>query len=71
MQRLLRAPDVAQILNVQISTVYSLARRGLIPHVRLNEHSRRPLIRFRRSDVEELLRAKTIADPKSGTEDAR
>ena len=59
MERLLRAEDVANVLNLQRSTIYSLVRRGLIPHVRLAQGSRRALIRFRREDIEQIIRERS------------
>lgn len=60
-ERFLRASAIAPMLNVRTSTVYALCRRGEIPHVRLSEGRRRPLIRFRMSEIEKFLRDRTIA----------
>ena len=60
METLLRAKQVAEILNIRVSTVYALAHRGAIPYVRVAKGSRRPLIRFRASDLEKLLTTHTI-----------
>ena len=57
MESLLRAIEVAKILNVRPSTVYDLAHRGVIPHIRIARGSRRSLIRFRHSDLERLIEA--------------
>ena len=59
MEELLRAKQVAQILNVRTSTVYDLVHRGAIRYVRIAQGKRRSLIRFRASDLEEILRQRT------------
>jgi excisionase family DNA binding protein len=60
MERLLRAAEVAQVLNLRPATVYALAHRGVIPHVRLAQGGRRALIRFRAEDLEEFIRTRSI-----------
>jgi len=60
MEPLLTADDVARILNVKVSTVYDGVYRGLIPAVRIWKGRRRTLIRFRRSDIEEFIRERTV-----------
>lgn len=60
MDPLLRAKEVAQILSVRPSTVYELAHRGVIPHIRISQGARRSLIRFRATDIEALLRERTV-----------
>ncbi len=57
---LLTAEDVARLLNIKPSTVYDAAARGRIPAVRLWEGRRRPLIRFRREDIEKLIEDRTF-----------
>jgi len=57
---LLRAEDVAQLLNVRVSTIYDAAARGRIPAVRLWQGRRKALLRFRVEDIEQLVREKTI-----------
>ena len=57
---LLTAEDVARLLNIKPSTVYDAAARGRIPAVRLWEGRRRPLIRFRREDIEQLIEDRTF-----------
>ena len=39
-RKLLRIPTVAQILDVTEDRVYSLAREGVLPHVRLGRQIR-------------------------------
>jgi len=60
MEVLLRAKQVAEILNVRPSTIYDLAHRGLIPHIRISQGTRRTLIRFRSTDLEQLLHDRTV-----------
>lgn len=57
---LMTAPEVAERLRVRRSTVYAAAKRNEIPHIRLWQSGRRALIRFRRSDVEQFLKDRTI-----------
>lgn len=58
--QLINARRVAEILDVRISTVYALCRRGELVHIRLGEGRRRPLIRFRFEDLQALLEQRTI-----------
>ena len=55
MDALLIVPEVAEILRVRPTTVYSLVARDILPHVRIAQGKRRALIRFRRADVETFL----------------
>lgn len=59
-EHLLRAHQVAEMLNTRVSTIYALCRRGELVHIRLGEGRRRPLIRFRREELESFLRQRTI-----------
>ena len=54
--QLLTAEEVAQILRLKPATVYEAASSGRIPCVRLWQGTRRALVRFRRDDIEELIR---------------
>ena len=56
--QLLRADQVAEILNVQTSTVYEWARMSYIPHVRIGIGEKKPCIRFSRNAVEAWLKEK-------------
>ncbi len=60
MQKLLRVQQVASIMSLQVSTVYELCRRGVLPHVRIAQGKRRALLRFREEDIEQLIRDRTI-----------
>jgi len=55
MEPLLTAEQLSKILNVRVSTVYEWARMGYIPHLRLGVGTKRPLVRFSRTAVEEWL----------------
>jgi excisionase family DNA binding protein len=54
------AQRVAARLAVKVATVYAAAADGRIPCVRLWEGHRRGLVRFRREDVEKLIRERTV-----------
>ena len=63
---LLRAEDVARLLNVRVSTIYDAVARGRIPAVRLWEGRRRPLLRFRREDIEQVIQERRDGSPAVG-----
>ena len=48
---LLRAEQVAELLNVQPSTIYEWARMDYIPHIRFGTGKKKPPIRFEREEV--------------------
>jgi len=54
------AHEVTPLMGVRASTVYDSAYRGDLPVVRLWEGRRRALVRFRRADIPDLLRARTV-----------
>ncbi len=60
---LITAEAVAKLLSVKVSTVYDAVARGRIPVVRLWSGRRRPLLRFRREDIETLILERTVAGP--------
>lgn len=60
LESLLTPRQVAEILAVQPVTVYAAAAQGKLPCIRLWEGRRRALIRFRRDDIEKVLRDRTI-----------
>ena len=51
----------ARITGIQVSTLYSLVCQRRIPHIRLS----RRMVRFRRSDLEGWLQARSV-EPSSG-----
>ena len=53
---LLTANEVARLLAIQPSTVYAFAAKGTLPCVRLSKGRNRDLLRFRREDIEKLIR---------------
>lgn len=53
---LLRAQAVAELLSLRPATVYKLCHLGVLPHVRLTDGARRPIIRFRLTEVAAWLR---------------
>ncbi|MCP4002650.1 MAG: helix-turn-helix domain-containing protein [bacterium] len=56
---LLTAEEVGRILRLKPATVYEAAASGRIPSVRLWRGQRKALVRFRRDDIEELIRDRT------------
>lgn len=65
MEALLRASEVARILSLRPSTVYALAHRGVLRHVRIAQGARRALIRFRPSDIEKLIQGQYSVSSKT------
>jgi len=57
---LITAEEVAPILRVKVGTVYDAAWRGLIPCVRLWTGKRKSLLRFRRSEIEQFIRDRSV-----------
>jgi predicted DNA-binding transcriptional regulator AlpA len=55
---LLEARIVARMLSLRVSTVYAAAKAGRLPHVVLWAGRKRPLIRFRRADIEAFVLAR-------------
>jgi excisionase family DNA binding protein len=47
LEELITAPEVAEMLQMRLSTIEDYARRGILPSVKLGRHRR-----FRRSEVE-------------------
>ena len=58
-ERLLTVEEVARLLSVKPGTVYDAASDGRLPVVRLWEGKRRSLLRFRREDIERIIRERT------------
>ena len=58
---LLTAEQVAVILNLKPSTIYDAAARGRIPCVRLWQGRRRAVVRFRREEIEKLIRERSCS----------
>ena len=57
---LLSAAQVAEILNIKKSTVYEAVARGRLCVVRLWRGKKRTFLRFRRSDIEEFIRQRSL-----------
>lgn len=55
-EQLLTAKEVADLLRLAPSTVFDAATRGKLPCVRLWRGRRKSVLRFRRSDIEDLIR---------------
>ena len=58
---LLRAEQVAEMLNVKVSTVYEWVRMNYLPSIRLGTGDTKPLVRFERSAIEQWLETKRKA----------
>jgi len=59
---LLRATEVAALLNTKLSTVYALCRRGDLPYIRLAQGRRRAMIRFSREDIDRVIQKRRVPD---------
>ena len=59
---LMTAEEVGKQLRLKPATVYEAAADGRIPCVKLWRGSRRALVRFRREDIEELIRTRRTGD---------
>jgi len=58
---LLCAHEVAQILQLRVSSIYDAVAKGRLPAVKLWQGRRRAVIRFRREDIEQFIeRQRTI-----------
>jgi excisionase family DNA binding protein len=53
---LLLPSEVAGMLRIKVNSVYAAAAAGRLPAVRLWRGRRKSLLRFRRQDIEELIR---------------
>ncbi len=58
---LIDAQIVARMLRLKVSTVYAAAKAGKLPHVVLWRGRRRPLLRFRRDDIESLMKGRATS----------
>ena len=61
MEKLLTAKQVAELLEVKISTVYDWVSRGVIPYVKLSR-----LVRFKKTEVFRWVESHTLY-PKSSS----
>ena len=59
-ESLLQADEAAAILKVKTGTLYDWAKKGLVPHVRILAGRKRPVIRFRRTDLARFIEARTV-----------
>ena len=57
--KLLDADEAAALLKVKRGTVYDWAKKNVLPHIRILAGEKRPVIRFRRSDIEQFLKDRT------------
>ena len=68
-ESLLTPNQVAGLLSVQPSTIYAAAARGAIPCVRLWKGRRRTLLRFRREDIDRLIRERSSSECSKAEDD--
>jgi excisionase family DNA binding protein len=54
-EALLKAEQVAELLNVRVSTVYEWVRMDYIPHIRLGTGAKKPCVRFSSTAIDEWL----------------
>ena len=59
LEPLLTAEDVSRLLNLKVPTIYDAVAKGRLPAVRLWRGTRRSVIRFRRQDIEKLIRERS------------
>ena len=52
---LMRAEEVAELLNIKVQTIYTWAAMDYIPSIRLGMGTKKPAIRFDRSAVVQWL----------------
>lgn len=57
---LLAVEEAAAILKVKPGTVYDWVSKGILPHVRILAGKRRPVIRFRRSAIEQFVQQQSV-----------
>ena len=55
MEALMRARDVANLMNLRVSSIYAMCDRNLIPHVRFTEGRKRALIRFKADEIQAFI----------------
>ena len=59
-EALVDATAVGKHMKIAKATVYDQVAKGLLPHVRLWSGTRRTVIRFRMSEIEQFLRDRTV-----------
>ena len=59
-EQLLTADEVAARLRLKPQSVRDAAWRGKLPHVRLWQGKKKCLLRFRKRDIDELIRSRTV-----------
>jgi excisionase family DNA binding protein len=65
MEKLFTVPEVAQILQVKPSTIYTWVRLGKLPHLRLGR-----LVRFTLDHIKKLMEGnKDKGNPEGGSHD--
>ncbi len=54
-EALLKAEQIAELLNVRVSTVYEWVRMDYIPHIRLGTGRKKPCVRFSSTAIDQWL----------------
>jgi excisionase family DNA binding protein len=60
MDELLTSEEVAALLKVKAQTVRDAAWRGKLPCIRLWSGKKKTLLRFKRSEIEQFVRDRTV-----------
>ena len=58
-------PAFSRSYGAGVAEIYDWAARGILPHIRILAGKRRPVIRFRRSDLDRFLRERTVGNTSS------
>ena len=59
-EKLLTSEEVAELLSLKPQTIRDAAWRGKIPCVRLWTGKKKSLLRFKKSDIDELIQSRSI-----------
>jgi len=62
---LLTAHQVAEVLQLKLSSIYDAVQKGRLPAIRLWEGRRRSVIRFRATDIQEFINSRRTAVKRS------
>ena len=57
---LLTPEEAASALKIKVGTVYDWAAKGVLPHIRILAGKRRPVIRFRKEDLDRFLQERVV-----------
>ena len=57
---LLDADEAAALLKVKRGTAYDWAAKGILPHIRILAGKSRPVVRFRKADLEQFIEQRAV-----------